>query len=45
LLVLADIGARTLLAPAELPVGLLTNLIGGGFFLWLLLRKRGGGIA
>ncbi len=45
LLVLADIGARTLLAPAELPVGLVTNLIGGGFFLWLLLRKRGGGMA
>jgi iron complex transport system permease protein len=40
LLVIADLFARTLAAPAELPVGLLTSLIGGPFFLWLLLKQR-----
>lgn len=38
LLVLADLGARTLAAPAELAVGILTAAIGGPFFLWLLRR-------
>ena len=38
LLVLADLGARTLTAPAELAVGILTAAIGGPFFLWLLRR-------
>jgi iron complex transport system permease protein len=38
LLVLADLGARTLVAPAELAVGILTAAIGGPFFLWLLRR-------
>ena len=38
LLVLADLGARTLAAPAEMAVGILTAAIGGPFFLWLLLR-------
>lgn len=41
LLVLADLGARTALAPAEVPVGVLTALIGGPFFLGLLIRLRG----
>ncbi|MEF2070676.1 FecCD family ABC transporter permease [Consotaella aegiceratis] len=40
LLVAADVGARTLVAPAELPIGILTALIGAPFFLWLLLRRR-----
>lgn len=40
LLALADISARTVLAPAELPVGILTALIGGPFFLALLIRYR-----
>lgn len=40
LLATADIGARTMLAPAELPVGIITALIGGPFFLGLLLRYR-----
>ncbi|HKJ83229.1 MAG TPA: iron chelate uptake ABC transporter family permease subunit [Mariprofundaceae bacterium] len=40
LLVLADTGARTLLAPAELPVGVLTAMIGVPLFLWLLVRGR-----
>lgn len=39
-LVLADLGARTLLAPAELPVGILTAFLGGPVFLWLLRRAR-----
>lgn len=40
LLVWADYFARTVIAPAELPVGLLTSMIGGPFFLWLLLKAR-----
>jgi iron complex transport system permease protein len=39
LLVLADSGARTIASPAELPVGLLTALLGGPFFVVLLLRR------
>lgn len=35
----ADLGARMLAAPAELPIGLLTSLIGGPFFLWLIRRE------
>ncbi len=40
LLVGADVFARTLAAPAELPIGILTALVGGPFFLWLLARGR-----
>lgn len=40
LLVIADTGARTLAAPLELPVGVLTALIGVPAFLWLLNRGR-----
>ena len=39
-LVLADLTSRLLLAPNELPVGVVTALIGGPFFLYLL-RRRG----
>jgi iron complex transport system permease protein len=42
LLLAADICARNLVAPAELPVGILTAAIGAPFFLWLLLRGRQG---
>jgi iron complex transport system permease protein len=38
LLLLADSVARSLLAPIELPVGILTAMLGGPFFLWLLHR-------
>ena len=38
-LVACDLGARTLLAPVEIPVGVLTAMIGGPFFLWLLVRR------
>ena len=41
-LVLCDTAARTLLAPVELPIGVLTACIGGPFFLMLILRRRGG---
>lgn len=41
LLIAADTVARGAAAPAELPVGILTALLGGPFFLWLLLRHRG----
>jgi iron complex transport system permease protein len=40
LLVGADLFARTVVAPAELPIGVLTAIIGAPFFLWLLLRDR-----
>jgi iron complex transport system permease protein len=38
-LVLCDTAARTMMAPAELPVGVITAFLGAPFFLWLLLRK------
>jgi len=34
-----DTVARLVLAPAELPVGVITAFLGGPFFLWLLLRR------
>ena len=40
-LVLCDTLARTIIAPTELPVGILTALLGGPFFLWLLLSRAG----
>jgi len=43
LLTACDIGARTLFAPYELPVGVVLSLLGGPFFIWLLSRQRRGG--
>lgn len=40
LLALADLAARTAVAPAELPLGVLTSGVGGIFFIWLLLATR-----
>jgi iron complex transport system permease protein len=40
LLMLADLAARMIVAPAELPVGIITSLLGAPFFLWLLLRNK-----
>ncbi len=40
LLLLGDLGARTLLAPSDIPVGIITSLIGAPFFFVLLLRGR-----
>lgn len=42
LLLLADTVARTVVAPAEMPVGILTSMIGGPFFLWLLMKQFSG---
>jgi iron complex transport system permease protein len=39
-LVACDAVARIVLAPLELPVGVITAIIGGPFFLWMLIRKR-----
>jgi iron complex transport system permease protein len=39
-LVACDTMSRTALAPLELPVGVITAIIGGPFFLWLLIRNR-----
>ncbi|MFD4367451.1 FecCD family ABC transporter permease [Rhodococcus sp. NPDC058521] len=39
-LLLADLGARTLVQNADLPLGMLTALVGGPFFFWLLRRTR-----
>ena len=41
LLVLADVGARTIVAPMQLPVGVITSAIGVPAFLYLLLRRSG----
>lgn len=41
LLLFADTLARTVLAPAEMPVGLLCSLIGGPYFLWLIVQHKG----
>lgn len=40
LLIFADVFARTIVAPAELPIGIITAGVGGPFFLWILLRHR-----
>ncbi|MDM9622590.1 iron ABC transporter permease [Rhizobium sp. S96] len=40
LLIFADVLARTAVAPAELPIGIITAAVGGPFFLWILLRQR-----
>lgn len=41
LLLCADIISRVIIAPAELPIGIVTATLGGPFFLWILLRQRG----
>lgn len=39
-LIICDAIARWIIAPAELPVGVITTLLGGPFFLWLLIRSK-----
>jgi len=41
-LALADLLARTVAAPTEIPLGILTAMVGAPFFLWLMRRKRAG---
>ena len=45
LLLVADTLARTVFAPAELPVGILTAFVGGPFFVFLILREQKGRLA
>ena len=40
ILIWADSLARMIISPAELPIGIITSLIGGPFFLWLLIKNR-----
>ena len=40
LLVGADLAARSLIAPAEIPLGVITALVGCPFFLYLLSRRQ-----
>ena len=44
MLTLCDLLARLLFAPYELPVGIVLSFVGVPFFIWLLLRQRGGRI-
>jgi len=39
-LTICDLAARMVIAPAELPVGVITAILGGPFFIWLLGRRR-----
>ncbi|MFA5168564.1 MAG: iron ABC transporter permease [Candidatus Omnitrophota bacterium] len=41
-LVFCDTLARTVIAPLELPVGVITGILGGSLFVWVLTRERGG---
>ncbi len=45
LLVLTDLGARTLTSPAELPIGAVTAALGAPVFLWMVVRHRSGAYA
>ncbi|MDR0622194.1 MAG: iron ABC transporter permease [Deltaproteobacteria bacterium] len=40
---LCDLASRMVLAPAELPIGIVTALLGGPFFLWILFRTNSAG--
>ena len=39
LMSVADLGSRTLIQPAEIPIGLITSALGAPIFLWLILRS------
>ncbi|NEE18521.1 iron chelate uptake ABC transporter family permease subunit, partial [Streptomyces sp. SID7499] len=40
LVVVSDLVGRAIIAPAQIPVGLLTAVIGAPYFIWLLWRSR-----
>ena len=40
LMVISDLISRTIVQPAELPIGLITSAIGSPFFLWLILKTK-----
>jgi len=39
ILLRADVAARTIMAPEDMPIGIVTGLVGGVFFVWLLRRR------
>jgi iron complex transport system permease protein len=39
-LIWCDTFSRTIISPAELPVGIITAMLGGPFFIWLLIRQK-----
>jgi iron complex transport system permease protein len=39
-LIWADAGARVVMAPEDMPIGVVTGLIGGIFFIWMMARRR-----
>jgi iron complex transport system permease protein len=39
-LILADAGARVVMAPEDMPIGVVTCLTGGVFFIWMMARRR-----
>lgn len=41
LLLIADMIARTVVAPLDMPVGIVTALLGSPFFIWLLVKQKG----
>ncbi|WP_367988534.1 FecCD family ABC transporter permease [Vibrio sp. NTOU-M3] len=41
LLLIADMMARTVVAPLDMPVGIVTALLGAPFFVWLLIKQKG----
>lgn len=45
LLLAADVGARWAIAPQELPVGVITSILGGAYLLWLMFRRPMPGLA
>ena len=44
ILLTADLISRTIVAPAELPIGIVTSIVGGPFFIYLLFRNRKTGL-
>ncbi|GMU40721.1 MAG: ABC transporter permease [Chloroflexota bacterium] len=43
-LILVDLFSRTVIAPQEIPVGIVTSMLGGPFFIYLMRRRRGGAL-
>ena len=41
LLLFADVISRSIIAPSELPIGIVTAVLGAPVFLWILFRQRG----
>ena len=45
MMIVADWLGRSLFSPIEIPVGVITAVVGGPYLLWILLRKPGRGMA